>query len=65
MRKLIGFQGGIDLTDGRWDTFEHPLYRTLFTDHKEDFYKYVCKTTHKVGPREPWNDIHMYVQNVV
>merc|ERR1719469_50423 len=62
MRKLVAFQGGIDLTDGRWDTFEHPLFRTIFTDHKDDFYNGVCKTPQEVGPREPWNDIHMYVE---
>jgi len=61
-RKLVAFQGGIDLTDGRWDTFEHPLYKTLFTEHKDDFYNGICPTTQQIGPREPWNDQHMYVE---
>ena len=62
-RKLVAFQGGVDLTDGRWDTFEHPLFKTLFTDHKNDFYNGICPTTtHDAGPREPWNDIHMYLE---
>merc|ERR1711862_864550 len=63
MRKLVAFQGGLDISDGRWDTFEHPLFRTLFTDHKGDFYNRTDKaTTKEVGPRQPWNDIHMYLE---
>lgn len=28
MRALCAFMGGIDLTNGRYDTAEHPLFRT-------------------------------------
>jgi len=38
MRKLVTFQGDLNISYGRWDTFKHPLFRTLFTDHKGDFY---------------------------
>lgn len=36
-RKIIAFVGGLDLCNGRYDTPEHSLFRTLKTVHKEDF----------------------------
>lgn len=35
-RKIIAFVGGLDLCLGRYDTPEHPIFRTLQTVHKED-----------------------------
>ncbi|KAK3865391.1 hypothetical protein Pcinc_028995 [Petrolisthes cinctipes] len=61
-RRLIAFAGGIDLTDGRWDTPEHPLFRTLPGEHQHDFYNGVCQANVTSGPRQPWHDIHMYVE---
>lgn len=37
-RKIIAFVGGLDLCMGRYDTPQHPLFRTLQTVHKDDFY---------------------------
>lgn len=37
-RKIIAFVGGLDLCDGRYDTPEHPLFRTLQTVHSEDYH---------------------------
>ena len=37
-RKIIAFVGGLDLCGGRYDTPWHPLFRTLQTVHKEDYY---------------------------
>ena len=28
-RRLMAFVGGLDLTGGRWDTPDHPLFSTL------------------------------------
>lgn len=38
-RRVISFIGGIDLCDGRYDTHDHPLFRTLQLEHKRDFYQ--------------------------
>lgn len=61
-RRGIGaFVGGIDLTDGRWDTFQHHLFETLPFEHKDDFYQMTFTSNVNTGPREPWHDIHLYV----
>lgn len=60
--QLVGYVGGFDLTDGRWDTPEHPIWETLKTIHKNDFYNgFVTSVTAKTGPREPWHDLHTRV----
>lgn len=60
-RRLVAYVGGLDLTDGRWDTPDHPLYKTLATEHNKDFYNGCCPSSVTVGPRQPWHDIHGYV----
>jgi len=37
-RKIVAFVGGLDLCDGRYDTPQHPLFRTLQTDHNGDYH---------------------------
>jgi phospholipase D1/2 len=37
-RKVVAFVGGLDLCGGRYDTPSHPLFRTLQTLHKDDYY---------------------------
>eukprot|EP00184_Porphyridium_aerugineum_P001793 CAMPEP_0184699182 /NCGR_PEP_ID=MMETSP0313-20130426/5541_1 /TAXON_ID=2792 /ORGANISM="Porphyridium aerugineum, Strain SAG 1380-2" /LENGTH=784 /DNA_ID=CAMNT_0027158229 /DNA_START=69 /DNA_END=2423 /DNA_ORIENTATION=- len=65
-RRLICFVGGLDITDGRWDTPEHSLFRTLGTYHKPpDFHQACWVTTPEYGPREPWHDIHMKAEGAV
>mmetsp|Transcript_8563 Transcript_8563/g.15489 ORF Transcript_8563/g.15489 Transcript_8563/m.15489 type:complete len:777 (-) Transcript_8563:193-2523(-) len=62
-RRLVCFLGGLDITDGRYDTPNHPLFRTLGTVHAPpDFYQNNFVTTNEYGPREPWHDIHMRVE---
>ncbi|GAV76679.1 C2 domain-containing protein/PLDc domain-containing protein/PLD_C domain-containing protein [Cephalotus follicularis] len=57
-RKIIAFVGGLDLCDGRYDTPQHPLFRTLQTVHKDDYHN-PTYTGNVVGcPREPWHDLH-------
>ncbi|KAM3299745.1 hypothetical protein ACQJBY_040977 [Aegilops geniculata] len=61
---LVSFLGGIDLCDGRYDTQEHPLFRTLGTTHRDDFHQpnFPGASINKGGPREPWHDIHCRVE---
>ncbi|CAL4067307.1 unnamed protein product [Meganyctiphanes norvegica] len=61
--KLIAFVGGLDLTGGRYDSPEHPLFRTLIREHKNDFRNRVFPTLNsESGPREPWHDIHSRIE---
>ena len=63
-RRVVAFIGGLDVTDGRYDrTGEYPLYSTLQTLHRNDFYSYIVPdATQNVGPREPWHDCHSKVE---
>ncbi|XP_059643278.1 phospholipase D alpha 4 [Cornus florida] len=60
-REIMSFVGGLDLCDGRYDTEQHSLFRTLNTEsHCRDFYQTSISgaSLHKGGPREPWHDTH-------
>ncbi|KAL7150893.1 hypothetical protein ABFS83_05G144800 [Erythranthe nasuta] len=59
-RRIVSFLGGIDLCDGRYDTRNHSVFRTLNTVHNEDFHQpnFPESSIKKGGPREPWHDIH-------
>ncbi|KAF8028427.1 hypothetical protein BT93_E1133 [Corymbia citriodora subsp. variegata] len=57
-RKIIAFVGGLDLCDGRYDTPEHPLFRTLQTVHKDDYHNPTFSGNTAGAPREPWHDLH-------
>jgi len=63
-RELVAFVGGIDLTLGRWDNRQHPLFRSLQSTHKGDAYGKCFTQTHvsECGPRQPWHDIHSAVR---
>ena len=57
----MSFVGGVDICDGRYDTEQHSLFRTLNTEsHSHDFYQtnIAGASLHKGGPREPWHDAH-------
>eukprot|EP01088_Endostelium_zonatum_P000452 TRINITY_DN1071_c0_g1_i1.p1 TRINITY_DN1071_c0_g1~~TRINITY_DN1071_c0_g1_i1.p1 ORF type:complete len:829 (+),score=169.93 TRINITY_DN1071_c0_g1_i1:129-2615(+) len=56
-RMLVSFIGGIDLTTGRWDTPDHPLFYTLDREHKNDFYCAYPGMDPTKGPRMPWHDV--------
>ncbi|KAK5817535.1 hypothetical protein PVK06_022459 [Gossypium arboreum] len=65
-RRIVSFIGGIDLTDGRYDT-PHPIFRTLGTIHHDDF-RQPCfhdASIVKGGPREPWHDIYCQLEGPV
>ncbi|KAL5210828.1 hypothetical protein ABZP36_006451 [Zizania latifolia] len=57
-RKIVAFVGGLDLCGGRYDTPRHPLFRSLQTLHKEDYYNPNFALVDDRGPREPWHDLH-------
>ncbi|XP_071551943.1 uncharacterized protein [Panulirus ornatus] len=65
MPRIRAFVGGLDITDGRYDTPEHELFKTLQTLHKGDFYNGVATTTCECGPRQPWHDIHCRVDGPI
>lgn len=61
IREVMSFVGGLDLCDGRYDTEEHSLFRTLNSEsHVHDFYQinFDGASLHRGGPREPWHDAH-------
>ena len=41
LRRIVAFIGGLDITDGRYDSPEFPLFRTIKTLHMGDFYRLV------------------------
>ncbi|CAB80782.1 phospholipase D-like protein [Arabidopsis thaliana] len=57
-RKIVAFVGGLDLCDGRYDTPQHPLFRTLQTDHNGDYHNPTFTGNVSGCPREPWHDLH-------
>ncbi|XP_057525514.1 phospholipase D beta 1-like isoform X1 [Amaranthus tricolor] len=60
-RKIIAFVGGLDLCDGRYDTPEHTLFRTLQTVHKDDYHQPNFTGPTDGCPREPWHDLHSQI----
>lgn len=40
-RRLLAFVGGLDLTEGRYDTHDHPLFATTHPGgpHEHDLYQ--------------------------
>jgi len=66
-KRIVCFVGGLDITTGRYDTPEHPIFRTLQTDeHREDFYSNcIAGINPETGPRQPWHDIHGYLEGAV
>lgn len=66
-RSIVCFLGGLDLCDGRYDTQDHPLFKTLNTTHSQDFHQpnFDGSSIIKGGPREPWHDIHCKLEGPV
>ncbi|XP_020218217.1 phospholipase D beta 1 [Cajanus cajan] len=60
-RKIIAFIGGLDLCVGRYDTPNHPIFRTLQTTHKHDFHNPNYEGSVTGCPRQPWHDLHSQV----
>ena len=62
---MVAFVGGLDLTDGRYDTPQHPTFSTLLNKHSApDFYQNCVTVRAEAGPRQPWHDIHRFVFKV-
>ncbi|WZZ41288.1 hypothetical protein YC2023_037547 [Brassica napus] len=57
-RKIVGFVGGLDVCNGRFDTPNHPLFTTLKTLHKDDVHNPNFVPNAEDGPRQPWHDLH-------
>ncbi|KAL6130812.1 hypothetical protein ACLB2K_069191 [Fragaria x ananassa] len=57
-RKILAFVGGLDLCDGRYDTPNHELFKTLKTAHKDDYHNPTFTGSTAGCPREPWHDLH-------
>ncbi len=51
-RRVVAYLGGLDLTDGRYDVPEHPLFSSLSAAHEKDFYN-PCEPSisGRFGPR--------------
>ena len=66
LRRMIAFIGGLDITDGRYDSPEFPLFATLKTLHQGDFYSNcIVGANADAGPRQPWHDIHARVEGPI
>jgi len=63
--QVTAFVGGLELTEGNWDTPKHSLYRSLGKEHKKDFYHPWEGVLHNWGPRQPWHDIHTKIEGPV
>lgn len=65
--RIEAWVGGLDLTDGRYDYNEHSLFRTIDGLHGPPDFWQACAlgVTADSGPREPWHDIHSYVNGTV
>nr|DAD31926.1 TPA_asm: hypothetical protein HUJ06_010777 [Nelumbo nucifera] len=61
-RKIIAFIGGLDLTEGRYDTPSHPLFGTQQTVHSGDFLNPNFKDFIDGCPRQPWHDLHCKIE---
>ncbi|XP_058210908.1 phospholipase D gamma 1-like isoform X1 [Rhododendron vialii] len=57
-RRITAFVGGLDLCNGRYDTPQHPILRTLQSVHKDDFHNPTYTGSVAGCPREPWHDLH-------
>ncbi|KAF5776014.1 putative phospholipase D, protein kinase RLK-Pelle-LRR-I-1 family [Helianthus annuus] len=57
-RRIVAFVGGLDLSVGRYDSPEHPLFRTSKTVHVDDFHNPTFTGNLAGCPREPWHDMH-------
>jgi phospholipase D1/2 len=65
-KRIVAFIGGLDITDGRYDDPTFPLWSTLSTLHKDDFYNNIVPgATIETGPREPWHDCHAKLEGPI
>lgn len=75
--QVVAFVGGLDLTRGRYDSHEHPLFTSLIigedeldpadnqvAPHGDDFYNgsFSGETGPRLGPREPWHECSVRIE---
>ena len=69
LRRLVAYVGGLDLTNGRYDTPNHELFSTLQHEHKGDIRRAMMPprilNIDNQGPRQPWHDIHCKVEGKI
>ncbi|KAH7437060.1 hypothetical protein KP509_05G054500 [Ceratopteris richardii] len=61
-RQLVAYIGGLDLCDGRFDTPDHTLFKSLDTVFADDFHNPTFAKTDGSGPRQPWHDLHCKIE---
>ncbi|XP_076958555.1 phospholipase D gamma 1-like [Bidens hawaiensis] len=61
-RQIMAFIGGLDLCVGHYDTPSHPIFSTLQTLHKDDYYQPNYKGPTTGCPRQPWHDLHSRIE---
>lgn len=66
-RRVLAFQGGIDLCDGRYCYPAHPIFQHLDTLFKNDFHQGSIPgaTLAMGGPREPWHDCYSRLEGEI
>ncbi len=65
-RRVVAFVGGLDITNGRYDNPTFPLWSTIPTLHRRDFYNNcIPGVMPDTGPREPWHDCHAKVEGPI
>ena len=57
-RSIVAFVGGFDITKGRWDSHEHPLFVNGRQEYADDFFQDSAEVDESYGPRLPWHDVH-------
>ncbi|CAA3018136.1 phospholipase D gamma 1-like [Olea europaea subsp. europaea] len=57
-RRITAFLGGLDLCNGRYDTPQHNIFRTLQTWHADDYHNPTFAGSVTGCPREAWHDLH-------
>ena len=55
LRRIVAYVGGLDITGGRYDTPEFPLFRTLKTLHEGDYLRLVFLEFEKTASNFFWN----------
>lgn len=64
VQAITAFLGGIDVTSGRYDDSDKPLFASLHRTHRDDYYQNCLPAEvadPEKGPRQPWQDIHTRV----
>jgi phospholipase D1/2 len=60
---VVGFVGGLDMTFGRYDTPEHPMFREKEHDRQNATKAKLLSDI--LTPRQPWHDVHCKVMGPV